>query len=51
MIDELGEAGLNTELLTPSQSVAAQLAVIERLTPEDNGAFLSYTGETATAWC
>ncbi len=50
MVDELSQAGLNAELLTPSQSVAAQLDVIERLTPEENGAFLSYTGETA-AWC
>ncbi|KAI0351228.1 NAD-P-binding protein [Trametes cingulata] len=39
------EAGLPAELLTPVRSVEAQLRLIDRLTPESNGALLSYTGE------
>ena len=37
--------GIPMELLSPEQSVAAQLKTIDGLTPEKNGAFLNYTGE------
>lgn len=32
--------------LLPEESVSAMMTVIERLTPADNGRFISYTGET-----
>ncbi|KAI0819436.1 NAD-P-binding protein [Trametes gibbosa] len=44
--DQLSQAGVSAELLTPAQSVAAQLEVIDNLTSTHNGAFLTYKGET-----
>ncbi|KAI0357008.1 NAD-P-binding protein [Trametes cingulata] len=42
----LKEAGVqDAEVLTPAQAVEAQLRLIDSLTPEKNGAFLSYTGQ------
>ena len=37
--------GIPMELLTPEQSVTAQLKTIDALTPEHNGTFLNYTGK------
>ncbi|KAI0372392.1 NAD-P-binding protein [Pilatotrama ljubarskyi] len=46
VVKKMKERGIrNAEVLTPAQSVEAQLRLIESLTPEKNGAFLSYTGE------
>ena len=45
VMNRMAEAGLSPELLTPEQSVAAQLKVIENLSGDKNGAFLSYNGD------
>ncbi|KAI0334277.1 NAD-P-binding protein [Cubamyces sp. BRFM 1775] len=45
VMDRMTEAGLRPELLTPEQSVVAQLKVIASLSAERNGEFLSYTGD------
>ncbi|KAI0640960.1 NAD-P-binding protein [Trametes meyenii] len=47
-IDGLKDLGITVELQTPEQSVARQLQVIDVLRPEQNGAFLEYTGDAVT---
>ncbi|TBU39488.1 NAD(P)-binding protein [Dichomitus squalens] len=37
-------SGIPIQILTPEQSVVAQLKVIDALSPSDNGLFLNYTG-------
>ncbi|RPD58582.1 NAD-P-binding protein [Lentinus tigrinus ALCF2SS1-6] len=44
-VEGMNAKGIPMELLTPEQSVAAQLKTIDALTLEQNGAFLNYTGE------
>ncbi|KAI0349485.1 NAD-P-binding protein [Trametes cingulata] len=44
VVAKMKERGFNAEVLTPAQSVQAQLRIIDGLTPEKNGAFLSYNG-------
>ncbi|KAH9851227.1 NAD-P-binding protein [Lenzites betulinus] len=43
--DQLSRVGISTELLTPAQSVTAQLEVIDNLTAAQNGAVLSHEGD------
>ncbi|KAH9886948.1 NAD-P-binding protein [Cubamyces lactineus] len=45
VMDRMAEAGLRPELLSPEQSVGAQLKIIGSLSGDKNGAFLSYTGD------
>ncbi|KAI9061881.1 NAD(P)-binding protein [Trametes sanguinea] len=45
IVERMAEAGFRPELLTPAQSVAKQLKVIEGLTQELNGALVSNTGD------
>ncbi|KAI0820522.1 NAD-P-binding protein [Trametes gibbosa] len=46
VVDRMNAAGHRVELLTPAQSVEAQLGILAGLDTKRNGAFLTYTGET-----
>ncbi|KAI0776591.1 NAD-P-binding protein [Trametes elegans] len=45
VVDGLIAIGVKAELLTPTQSVQAQLKIIDGLTTAQNGAFVSYAGD------
>lgn len=44
-VEAFKAGGIPVELLTPEQSVSAQLKTIDGLSPEQNGLFLTETGK------
>lgn len=44
-VEAFKAGGIEMELLSPKDSVSAQLKTIDALTPQKTGAFLTHTGE------